>query len=270
MPTLPLRDLDLYYADTGGDKPPLLLIHGSFTRGDEAFAALTPHLAPHFRVLAPDLRGHGRTRCESLHWDEPMLARDMWNFLDGLDIGRAHILGHSMGGDVAMTCAVLAPERTLSLVSIGSGGSANPGLVHYLNKLDRLERGERRAESPFFAKLREQHMDAHRGDWRTFFRATIESCMRNPNFSDAELATLAMPFLLTYGSLDALVASEELVRLERLCPKFRHRAIPGAGHTPQNSERQLPELVAVLLEFWGIAVEWDDPCAPCACLAGEA
>ena len=267
MPTLPLNDLELHYEDTGGDNPPLLLIHGSFTRGDEAFAALIPHLAPHFRVLCPDQRGHGRTRCESLYWDEPMLARDMWAFLDALDIDRAHILGHSMGGDVAMSCAVLAPERTLTLVSIGSGGSANPGLEHYLRKLERLERDGHRAESPFFAKLKAQHMAAHRGDWPAFFRATIESCMKYPNFSDADLARLTMPFLLAHGSLDALVAMEEVVRLERLCPQFRHRAITGAGHAPQNSERHLPELVAILLDFWGVAVECEEPCPPCPWLA---
>ena len=249
MPIVTLNDLELYYEDTGGAQPPVLLIHGSFTRGDEAFAGLVPHLVPHFRVLCPDLRGHGRTRCASLHWDGPMLARDMWAFLDALGIGRAHIVGHSMGGDVAMTCAVLAPERALSLVSIGSGGSANPGLAHYLDKLDRLERGERRAESPFFAKLREQHRDAHLGDWRAFFRTTIASCMKHPDFSDADLARLTMPFLLAHGSLDALVAPEEVVRLERLCPRFRHRALFGAGHAPQNNPTWLPILAVILWDF---------------------
>ena len=160
-------------------------------------------------VLCPDLRGHGRSRCEDLFWDEPMLARDMLRLLNAVGVERAHMVGHSMGGDVAMSCAVMQPERALSLVSIGSAGLANPALARYLDRLA-PERAERARHSAFFAHLQAQHQAAHRGDWRRMFRQTIESCMQYPDFSPADLARLRMPFLLLYGEKDGLVLPEEM------------------------------------------------------------
>lgn len=252
MPFLPLPGpppVSLHYEDRGEGGPALLLIHGSFTRGDESFAALMPRLAPRRRVLCPDLRGHGRSESPSLFWDAPLLARDLWAFLDALNAPRAHLVGHSMGGDVALLMAASAPERTLSLVSIGSGGSANPGLVRYLDKLERLEGSGRLEDSPFFAKLADDHMPAHRGDWRTFFRVTIESCMRHPQLTDADLARLTMPVLLVRGSLDELVSDDEVERLARRCPDFRCETLVGAGHAPQRGERFSPALADMLLDF---------------------
>ena len=92
MASADLGNLHIFYEDMGSG-PVVLLIHGSFTRGDEAFSSLLPRLAAQYRVLCPDLRGHGRSRCEDLFWDEPMLARDMLRLLNavGVEIGRAHV-----------------------------------------------------------------------------------------------------------------------------------------------------------------------------------
>ena len=83
MASADLGNLHIFYEDMGSG-PVVLLIHGSFTRGDEAFSSLLPRLAAQYRVLCPDLRGHGRSRCEDLFWDEPMLARDMLRLLNAV------------------------------------------------------------------------------------------------------------------------------------------------------------------------------------------
>lgn len=251
MASADLGNLHIFYEDMGSG-PVVLLIHGSFTRGDEAFSSLLPRLAARYRVLCPDLRGHGRSRCEDLFWDEPMLARDMLRLLNAVGVERAHMVGHSMGGDVAMSCAVMQPERALSLVSIGSAGLANPALARYLDRLA-PERAERARHSAFFAHLEAQHQAAHRGDWRRMFRQTIESCMRYPDFSPADLARLRMPFLLLYGEKDDLVLPEEVAHLAACCPDFRSCVIPGAGHSPQSSARFLPETARILLDFFEMA-----------------
>ena len=248
MRHIALGNMRMHCEDEGQGQA-VLLIHGSFTRGDESFSGLLPLLAARFRVICPDLRGHGRTRCPSLDWDEPQLAQDMLDLLDTLRIARAHLVGHSMGGDVAMSCAVSAPERCLTLISIGSAGlPGGPGLARYLDKLN-PEKTRRAEHSPFFAHQAELHREAHGGNWRHFFRTTIASCMQYPNFSPADLARLTMPFLLLYGTEDALVPPEDVAHLAAHCPHFVSHALAGAGHSPQNSPRFLPETARLILDF---------------------
>lgn len=245
MPTCPIDDdLLLFYTDTG-EGSPVLLLHASLSTGQDSFGLLLPQLARGHRVLCPDLRGHGRTRSPALSWNTPMLARDMLAFLGKLGIEKAHLVGHSMGGDVAMLMAAMAPERCLTVTSIGSAGSRNPGIAAYLARLS----GNGKGSIPWPRIARQQagrHRAAHGGDWRTFLRMTLVSCIHYPDFSDEDLGRIAMPFLLVHGSRDALVGGDEIARLARLCPRFAARCIEGAGHAPQASPAFLPRLAALL------------------------
>ncbi|MBR6466954.1 MAG: alpha/beta fold hydrolase [Desulfovibrio sp.] len=122
MPEAVLGDLHIRYREAGQGFP-VLLLHGSFCTG-ASFAPLARMLSARFRVLVPDLPGHGASRPAPPSWTTPDLARHMLAFLDALGIGQVHAAGHSMGGDVAMSLGVLAPKRCRTLVSIGSAGAA--------------------------------------------------------------------------------------------------------------------------------------------------
>ena len=244
MPRIQLDDLDMFYQDTGSGSP-VLLLHGSLSTGRVSFERLLPRLAAHHRVLCPDLRGHGHSRSEALSWTTPMIARDMLAFMTALGLERAHIVGHSMGGDIGMMMAVRAPARCRTLTSIGSGGSRNPDIQKYLEKL-MAEDGSN--PWPHIAREQEErHREAHRGDWRTFMVMNLASFVVYPDFSAADLRRLNMPFLLAHGSRDPFVSHGEVVRLRQCCPRFTHRVIEGAGHSPQSSATHLEKLLPMLL-----------------------
>ena len=76
MPEIILGDLELHYTEAGHGSP-LLLLHGSFSTGADAFGEILPLLAAHCHVLCPDMRGHGATRAAPYGWTVPQLARDM-------------------------------------------------------------------------------------------------------------------------------------------------------------------------------------------------
>ena len=230
MPAIALGDLELHY-EASGQGEPLLLLHGSFSTARHSFGALMPLLARERRVLAPDFRGHGQTRCPSLVWDVPRLARDMLDLLSALGIEACPVAGHSMGGDCAMIMAAAAPSRVQRLVSIGTAGSRNPGLVPFLEKFAPHSAPELRYPR-FVRELRERHAAAHGGDWQALAMATIQTCMRYPDFSDRDLARLDMPFLLLHGDRDPFVGEGEIERLERLCPRFARVRLAGLGHSP--------------------------------------
>jgi 2-succinyl-6-hydroxy-2,4-cyclohexadiene-1-carboxylate synthase len=101
-----------FEAGTGGT--PLVLVHG-FTGGKLDFRDQLEWFAGERRVLAPDQRGHGESSNAGPYRFDRLVA-DLAGFLDGVAVDRCHLLGHSMGGMVAMRFALAHPDRLASLV----------------------------------------------------------------------------------------------------------------------------------------------------------
>ena len=92
-----------------GHGDPVILIHGLFGSATN-LGMLTKHLKSDHQVITVDLRNHGLSaRHDSMHYDA--MANDIITLMDHLTIPQASIVGHSMGGKVAMRCALLAPTR---------------------------------------------------------------------------------------------------------------------------------------------------------------
>jgi pimeloyl-ACP methyl ester carboxylesterase len=119
MPYANLGTLRLYYEITGSG-PPLVLIAG-WTLNTHFWDALTPSLARSHSVLAYDVRGTGRSTSDSsLEYSRVADAEDLAHLLDYLQIERAHLVGHSKGARIALTFAMLNPERALTVTALGS------------------------------------------------------------------------------------------------------------------------------------------------------
>ena len=114
MPYAVLPGVRLWYADEGSG-PVLLLVHGIGTTHED-WEFQIPRFARHYRVIAPDLRGFGRSEAAS-GFTVAQFAADLWALLDGLGIGGILLAGHSMGGAVALQMAVERPQRVTKLVA---------------------------------------------------------------------------------------------------------------------------------------------------------
>ena len=117
MPHLSTDETDLHYK-TAGKGAPLLLIAG-LASDQASWGPVAPLLSKEFALIMPDNRGAGQTKTQGPVSIEAM-ARDYIALLDHLGLERAHVLGHSMGGVIAMTLAVMAPERVDKLVLAAS------------------------------------------------------------------------------------------------------------------------------------------------------
>ncbi|CAN5814651.1 hypothetical protein BH20ACT6_BH20ACT6_24020 [soil metagenome] len=104
-----------------GSGPVLLLLHG-LGCDSSTWLPVLPHLVEHFTVIAPDLLGHGQSEKPRKDYSLAGFANGMRDLLAVLDIDRATVVGHSLGGGVAMQFAYQYPERTDRLVLVATGG----------------------------------------------------------------------------------------------------------------------------------------------------
>jgi 4,5:9,10-diseco-3-hydroxy-5,9,17-trioxoandrosta-1(10),2-diene-4-oate hydrolase len=125
-----------------GEGPALLMLHGGGpgASGTPNFARNVEVLSRRFRLIVPDLPGYGRST-KGVDRNDPFgdLAGSMLGLLDALNVGKAHVLGNSLGGAAALRLTLEAPERVDRLVLLGPGGidtSRRPpteGLLHLLD-----------------------------------------------------------------------------------------------------------------------------------------
>src|SRR5437016_5680216 len=123
---------------TEGEGAPLLLLHGP-PFDHRAWAPAIPYLAGHFRVVAPDLPGCGRSSGSGYDGSPDALIRSMAGFMTALRMVPSFVAGSSLGGAIALGLATRHPERVRALVGVGALGlRAWPGTLQA--RLARLTR----------------------------------------------------------------------------------------------------------------------------------
>ena len=105
----------LHYQKQGAGFP-LILLHG-FLGSSDNWRAMSRRLAEHFCVYSLDLRNHGQSPHSAI-MSYPAMAADVCEFVDAEGITAAHLLGHSMGGKVAMRFATEYPDRVEKLIVV--------------------------------------------------------------------------------------------------------------------------------------------------------
>lgn len=118
-----------------GDGPALLLLHG-IGDNSETWNAIIPHLARKYTVIAPDLLGHGRSDKPRADYSVAAYANGMRDLLSVLGVDKVTVVGHSLGGGVAMQFSYQFPHMVDRLVLVSSGGVTKD--VHPLLRLASL------------------------------------------------------------------------------------------------------------------------------------
>jgi 2-succinyl-6-hydroxy-2,4-cyclohexadiene-1-carboxylate synthase len=261
-----VNDITLYVEQSGAGLP-LLLLHG-FTGSAATWAPFLEQLGPHFRTLAPDLIGHGRSDspADAERYSIERCVGDLLALLDLLQVERADVLGYSMGGRVALHLACAARERVGALVL----ESSSPGIADAAERAARVAADEALAESierdglaafvdrwerlPLFASQAELpqelrarlHAQRLRNDPRGLANSLRGMGAGRQSSLWEQLATLDLPTLLIAGELDAKYTSLA-GQMQALLPNARTAIIPRAGHTVHLERPQL--FMENVLEF---------------------
>jgi pimeloyl-ACP methyl ester carboxylesterase len=115
----PVNGLKMYY-EVHGSGDPVLLLHGSFMTISNNWTGWIGELSKRRKVIACEMQGHGRTADIKRDFSYENLADDVAALLDYLKIPSADLIGYSMGGGVAMQCAIRHPEKVRKVVSISA------------------------------------------------------------------------------------------------------------------------------------------------------
>ena len=155
----PVNGLKMYY-EVHGSGDPVVLLHGAFMTITNNWPGWIGELSKSRKVIAVELQGHGRTADIDRDMSSANLADDVAALLDHLKIPSADLIGYSMGGGVAMQCAIRHPEKVRKVVSVSAvfrqdgwvkeGADAIPqahaGSIQRLAHRNRIQKAEPNAE----------------------------------------------------------------------------------------------------------------------------
>ena len=133
----PVNGLKMYY-EVHGSGDPVVLLHGAFMTITNNWTGWIGELSKTRKVIAVELQGHGRTADIDRDISSANLADDVAALLDHLKVPRADVIGYSMGGGVAMQCAIRHPDKVRKVVVISSMFRHDGGVKEAIDALPKL------------------------------------------------------------------------------------------------------------------------------------
>jgi len=248
---LRVQDHDIVYLD-GGDPSgePILLIHG-FSADKDNWTRMNRFLADAgYRVVAPDLPGHGQSsRLPAHRYSIPNQVAFVEAFVSALDLPPVHVIGNSMGGHISGGFAALHPERVRSVALLAAAGvtapekaerfvimeetGTNPLLVEDVEDFDRLL-GFLFVEKPPMPGVVKQYFADHAVANRAF-NDKIYADLRDPDSLlplEPLLPRIIMPALILWGDTDRVLHPSGAGVFAAGLPHAQRVTMTACGHSP--------------------------------------
>lgn len=274
---IPLSEIELHghcvsYREVGSG-PVLVLIHG-VTGNLHTWDEVLPELAERYTVVTPDLLGHGLSAKPRGDYSLGAFASGIRDLLGALGHFRATVVGHSLGGGVAMQMAYQFPERVERMVLVSSGGLGEevsfalraatlPGselvipLIAHNSLIDagrwvgRMLSRVGITVSPDRAEVARGYASLSDAEARNAFihtmRAVIDYGGQRVSARDRLYLTETMPSMILWGKRDRIIPASHGRRAHQEMPGSRYELFEGSGHFPHVSEPR--RFVAALRSF---------------------
>jgi len=234
------RNLRMRYEEDGVGEP-LILIHGGGMTGRLMWSEQIPVFAEHFRVIAPDSRGHGGTHNPAGELSYHAMAEDVIALMDALEIERAFYYGYSDGGNIGLELGMRFPDRMVALALGGVLFKFSPSYFAALRREHGVERVETDEDLEAFQRALPKNMrehvlarHTHTGPetWQNMVVQIARLHTTPVHYSVNDLARVVSPTLVMTGDRDAFLLVEETVELYRLLPNAELLVLPNSDHMP--------------------------------------
>ena len=208
----PVNGLKMYY-EIHGQGEPVVLLHGAFMAisNDFHWAEWIGELSKTRKVIAIEMQGHGRTADTGRDFTYDNLADDVAALLDYLKIPSADILGYSLGGGVALNCAIRHPDKVRKVVSISAvfrqNGWTKEGLDAFPNLTAEVFKG-----TPIEADYK--RLSPTPNEFPNFVKRVLSVDLKPHDFGADKLKATKAPMFFIHGDADG-------VRLDYIAEAFR-------------------------------------------------
>lgn len=206
----PVNGLKMYY-EVHGSGDPVVLLHGSFMTISNNWTEWIGELSKTRKVIALEMQGHGRTADIKRDFSYEDLADDVAALLDSLKIPSADLIGYSMGGGVAMQCAIRHPNKVRKVVSISAVFRHDGWVKEALDMFPQL------TSETFKGSLIEteyKKLSPTPNEFPNFVQRVIAMDLKPYDFGADKLKATKAPMLFIHGDADG-------VRLEHISEMFR-------------------------------------------------
>jgi pimeloyl-ACP methyl ester carboxylesterase len=206
----PVNGLKMYY-EVHGSGEPVVLLHGAFMTIPNNWTGWIGELSKTRKVIAVEMQGHGRTADIKRDFSSENLADDVAALLDYLKIPSADLIGYSMGGGVAMQCAIRHPEKVRKVVSISAVFRQDGWVKGALDAFPQLT-AEVFKGSPVETGYKE--LSPTPDEFPNFVKRVAAMAVKPYDFGADKLKATKAPMFFIHGDADG-------VRLEHISEMFR-------------------------------------------------
>lgn len=219
--------LRLHYDVTGNQGPVILCVHGATGTGSFEWDRLTEQLSDTFRVVKPDLRGHGRSEHRSGQLSLELIEADLCRLIDAEGLDRPHIMGFSFGSEVALRLVLDHPGMARSLVLVSPGlGTVKQGAAAKAEVPSR-----ELLEKSWPRHLRGLHTEGHGPDhWIDIMQDMWVRHAERALVPLESLKSLNVPVLLICGSRDDPRRIKQAHLFAEAAPVATYVEIPDGRH----------------------------------------
>jgi pimeloyl-ACP methyl ester carboxylesterase len=264
------NDIDIHYVEAGSpDSPDLILLHGGLVSTNEiwdqtpvSYGPYVDALADRFHVIAPDVRGSGRSGNSDVHLSISLFADDVAAIIERLGLRSPAVAGFSLGGIIATVLGIRHPGVAGAIVNDAGYDMLDPEAPSYamlrqaMGGSPEATAADPDAAAAFFAadpemapvfELMKADQDAGggAGGWRGYLERFFEAASTWPGFGFADLAGIDVPTLVLVGDRDHFCPVEQGATTYRHLARGELAVLPDTGHVIT------PEKIAVLSAFLG-------------------
>jgi pimeloyl-ACP methyl ester carboxylesterase len=224
----PVNGVKMYY-EVHGCGEPVVLLHGAFMTITNNWTGWIGELSKTRKVIAVEMQGHGRTADIDREFSSEHLADDVAALLDYLKIPSADLIGYSMGGGVAMQCAIRHPAKVRKVVVISSTFGRDGMVKEALDAIPKLT-----ADAFKGSPIEEEYkkLSPTPDDFPNFVKRMIATASKGHDFGADKLKATTAPMFFIHGDADG-------VRLEHVAEMFRLKGGEVHGDMKQRSASRL-------------------------------